>query len=200
MRNLFRSTKYHNTVVVDGEEQNRIDENELFKIEPDAAVTVTRWESTPEYDILIGSHNGYGRLKSPVIHQREILFNKTKGFWVIRDILNGEGNHQYDLYFHFAPIEIEFDKELPLAIRTKTKGTNLAVIPLNTEGVSVEVMRGWVSYRYGVKVEAPTVRYSKRGAHQTTFCNVLCPYVGSIDLGKFLQEVQSEPAWYTSKE
>ena len=200
MRNLFRSTKYHNTVVVDGEEQNRIDENELFKIEPDATVTVSRWESTPGYDVLIMEHNGYGRLKNPVIHQREILFNKAKGFWLVRDTLNGDGQHQYDLYFHFAPIEIEFDRDLPMAIKTKTNGANFAVIPLYREGVSVEVTRGWVSYQYGVKVEAPIVRYHKKGGHQITFCNILCPYVGSINLSKFLQQVQSEPAWHTSKE
>ena len=200
MRNLFRSTKYHNTVVVGGEEQNRIDKNELFKLEPDASVRVNKWESTPEYDVLIAEHNGYGRLKSPVIHQREIFFNKTEGFWIVKDILNGEGDHEYDLYLHFAPIEIEFDKDLPLVIKTKANGANLAVIPLNTEGVSVEVTKGWVSYRYGVKVEAPIVRYHKKGGHQTTFCNILCPYVRSINLSKFLQQVQSEPAWYTSKE
>ncbi|KAF5437607.1 Heparinase II/III-like protein [Candidatus Methanophagaceae archaeon] len=40
MRNMFRSTKYHNTVVVDGEEQNRFEEDELFAMNLDAAVKV----------------------------------------------------------------------------------------------------------------------------------------------------------------
>jgi hypothetical protein len=199
MRNLFRSTKYHNTVVVDGEEQNRIDKNELFKVEPDASIRVSKWESTPEYDILIAEHDGYGRLKNPVIHQREIFFNKTKGFWVVRDTLNGEGYHHYDLYFHFAPIEIEFDKDLPLAIKTKADGANLAIIPLDREGVSVEVTKGWVSYRYGVKVEAPIVKYSKKGIAPISFCNILYPYIQSIDLSKVLQQVRPEPLWSTSK-
>jgi hypothetical protein len=194
MRNLFRSTTYHNTVVVDGKEQNRFDKNELFKIAPDAAVRVNRWEVTPEYDILSAEHNGYGRLKYTITHQREILFNKTKGFWVIRDILRGDGYHQYDLYFHFAPLEVEFDKEFPLAIKTKVSGANLAVIPLETKGVSVEVKKGWVSYRYGVKEEAPIVKYSQKGIAPASFCNILCPYVESIEIDKFMHEGRSSQA------
>jgi uncharacterized heparinase superfamily protein len=59
MRNLFRSTRYHNTVVVDGEEQNRFDEDELFTMKPDAAVRVNRWLVTETYDFLDAEHNGY---------------------------------------------------------------------------------------------------------------------------------------------
>jgi uncharacterized heparinase superfamily protein len=43
MRNLFRSTRYHNTVVVDGKEQNRFNEDELFRMKQDAAVKMNRW-------------------------------------------------------------------------------------------------------------------------------------------------------------
>ena len=51
MRNLFRSTKYHNTVVVDGEEQNRFAEDALFAMNLDAAVKVNRWVVTENYYI-----------------------------------------------------------------------------------------------------------------------------------------------------
>jgi len=51
MRNLFRSTKYHNTVVVDGEEQNRFAEDELFGMNLDAAVKVNGWVVAENYYI-----------------------------------------------------------------------------------------------------------------------------------------------------
>lgn len=65
MRNLFRSTNYHNTVVVDGEEQNRFDEDELFTMGLDAIVTVNKWLVTENYDFLDTEHNGYVALKNP---------------------------------------------------------------------------------------------------------------------------------------
>lgn len=90
MRNLFRSTRYHN-------------------MELDAAVNVNRWEITDKYDLLDAEHNGYARLKNPVVHRRKIFFNKEKGYWGIKDMLAGEGGykHKFDLYFHFAPMELK---------------------------------------------------------------------------------------------
>ena len=194
MRNLFRSTWYHNTVVVDGEEQNRFDENELFSMGHDAAVKVNRWEITEEYDLLDAEHSGYQRLKSPVIHRRQIFFNKAGGYWVVRDMLSSEGSHQFNLYFHFAPLEVELDNEFPLAVKTRTRGANSAIIPLEAEGVSVEILDGWVSYRYGVKERAPIVRYSKKGQVPTSFRNIIYPYIEKIDIGDVTEKVRGSKA------
>jgi hypothetical protein len=188
MRNLFRSTKYHNTVTVDSEEQSRIDRNELFGMGLDATVTVTKWEVSEEYDILSAEHRGYLRLKYPIIHRRDILFNKKDGYWIVKDVLLGKGTHQYDLYFHLSPLDIEFDKEFPFVIKTKTEGANLAIIPVEIEGLSVEVSRGWVSYRYGVKAEAPIIKYSKDGIAPACFCSILYPYLGRVDIIKIIKE------------
>lgn len=191
MRNLFRSTKYHNTVVIDGEEQNRFDEDELFRMECDALVRVNKWETTEKYDFLDAEHTGYERLKNPVTHRRQICFDKTEGYWIVKDVLVGRGEHQFDLYFHFAPLEIEFDQEFPLVVRTKTKGANLVIIPLETEGVRVEIEEGWVSYQYGVKVKAPIVKYSRKSYTPTSFCNIAYPYTGEIDINKLIEKMRA---------
>lgn len=190
MRNLFRSTRYHNTVVVDNEEQNRFHEDELFNMGRDAAVVVNRWETNDEYDLLDAEHSGYKRLKNPVTHRRHILFNKKEGCWIIRDTLTGDGEHQFDLYFHLAPLEIELDKKSPLAVTTKTEGANLAIIPLETKEVSVEILEGWVSYRYGVKLKAPIVKYSKKGHTPASFCSILYPYTREFYVGEVIEKVQ----------
>lgn len=160
MRNLFRSTAYHNTVMVDGEEQNRFDDRELFRMGDDAAVKVNKWEITEEYDYLDAEHNGYGRLKSPVMHRRQVYFDKSEGYWIIKDILDGSGEHRFDLYFHLAPLDLVTEG---LVVRTKTKGANIAIIPLNKDGLSLEIQSGWVSLSYGRKREAPIIKYSKVG-------------------------------------
>ena len=190
MRNLFRSTRYHNTVVVDEEEQNRFNLEELFNLERDSTIKVNKWDTTEKLDILDAEHYGYKRLKNPVIHRRQIIFDKLNGYWVVKDLLTGEGVHQLDLYFHFAPMDLEVDKDFPLVIKTKTKGTNLAIIPLDTEGISVEVLEEYISYQYGVKVKARIVKYSAKSSMPFVFENVLYPYNGEINISEVIRKAK----------
>ncbi|MDY6794608.1 MAG: alginate lyase family protein [Actinomycetota bacterium] len=177
MRNLFRSTRYHNTVVVDGEEQNEFDGDDPFDMGSDAAVVVNGWETGVDCDILDAEHRGYLRLTAPVLHRRRILFARREGYWIIRDGLTGEGSHRIDLYLHFAPMGVGVLEGQPLGIKTGTDGANLAVIPLEGEGLSVEIEEGWVSYRYGVKERAPVVRYSMNAELPGDICIALFPYM-----------------------
>jgi len=190
MRNLFRSTRYHNTVVVDDQEQNRFFESLLFSISRDAVVKINKWETSEEYDFLDAEHYGYRRLSDPVIHRRQIYFNKREGYWLIKDILNAKGLHKFDLYFHFAPMKVLLDEERPLTVKTMTDGADLVIIPLVTKGVSVEILDGWVSFNYGTKESAPVVKYSKKVRGSACFSNIIFPYKGEIDLETTEQIVQ----------
>jgi len=188
MRNLFRSTKYHNTVVVDGEEQNRFNEDQLFTMNLDAIVKVNKWEVTDKYDFLDAEHNGYSRLK--VVHRRQIYFNKEEKYWVIKDMLTGEGGykHKFELYFHFAPMDLKKAKD-ELVIETENKtGANIIIVPLETEGIKMEIENGWVSYSYGRKVEAPIVKYSKTAEVPAEFVTCIAagwvPFVEEIEMIK----------------
>jgi hypothetical protein len=175
-RNRFRSTAYHNTIVVDGLEMNRFDERDLFWMRNDAKPKVHRWEVSDRYDLLDVEHGGYERLKAPVTHRRQVLFAKEGGLWIIRDLLTGAGEHQFDLFLHLAPVKVIADRADPLAIRTGCQhGANLLVVPLQRHGLSVQIDQGWVSHSYGTKVEAPIVRYSKQGMVPVQFVTVLFP-------------------------
>jgi hypothetical protein len=152
-RNLFRSTKYHNTVVIDGQEQNRFEASNLFKMAADSAVIIHEWVSTPERDWLDAEHTGYTRLAQPVSHRRTFLFEKLKGIWTITDLLTSEGQRIADWYLHFDHgIELE-----PLdegVFCTQCKGTNL-VLAVDAEiPLTFSIMDGWVSRRYGHKLPA----------------------------------------------
>ena len=191
MRNLFRSTKYHNTVVVDDEEQNRFDEDELFAMNLDAAVKVNRWLVTENYDLLDAEHNGYSRLN--VVHRRQIYFNKEEKYWVIKDMLTGEGGykHNFDLYFHFAPMELKRKNELSIETDNKN-GANIMIVPLETEGIKMEIKKGLVSYSYGRKVEVPIVKYSKAAEMPAEFVTIIC-LSGKINLERI------KKIWETKK-
>jgi len=174
MRNLFRSTKYHNTIVVDDEEMNRFDEDLLFSMQFDAVPKINKWEVTKKYDFFDGEHSGYERLPNPVTHRRQIYFNKEEEYWVIRDLLTGEGVHKFDLYFHFAPMKIEKDSKDQLTVRTKVGESNISLIPLEMKNLNMEIQKGWMSYSYGRKVEAPIVKYTKTTQVPTEFVTLIC--------------------------
>lgn len=157
-RNKFRSTAYHNTVIVDGEEQNEFDPYNLFSVEMNADVKVNEWKVTDEYDFLDAQHNGYTRLSYPVIHRRQILFSKIDRFWLICDFLTGKQKHKIEQYFHFAPMSIEkIDQN---TVITNNEGTNLLLMRTDDYESNLELIDGWVSYSYGTKTESQIAKYS----------------------------------------
>lgn len=184
-RNLFRSTAYHNTVVVDGEEMNRFCNSGLFSMKNDDTPKVHHWESNERFDIFHGEHNGFSRLDEPIVHRRKVIFAKKEGLWIIEDILTGEGEHQFDLYFHFGPMKLIEDPDISLGIITeKSSGAYLRIIPIEKEGLCMEIEEGWISYSYGKKISAPIVKYSKTSKVPTKFINVLWPYLTPMELTK----------------
>lgn len=169
-RNKFRSTPFHNTIVVDGEEQNRFNHKSMFCLREDAFVKVNNWRATKEYDFLDAEHYGYRRLESPVIHRRQIYFCKKNRYWIIKDILTGEEVHTLDLYFHLAPGVIKKAGGGSLAVDIDIKGgENLKIIPLIKDDIKLAIEDGWLSYGYGEKVKSKVLKYSKRVTVPTEF-------------------------------
>jgi len=97
-RHQFRSTAYHSTVQIDGLEQNTIDPQTPFVIGNEAKPRVLEWKSDADFDKVVGEHYGY-----PVVHRRTVVFNKRERTWVIDDEFFGDGEHLYEVRFHFAP-------------------------------------------------------------------------------------------------
>ncbi|MFQ6120716.1 MAG: heparinase II/III family protein, partial [Methanosarcinales archaeon] len=123
-----------------------------------------------------GEHYGYKRLKEPIVHRRQIYFDKKDEFWLIRDLLSGEGKHKFDLYFHFAPMDLELDSETFIVYTKNKEGVNILIMPLEKDKMSVEIQKGFVSYSYGVKVESPVLRYSINDFAPVKFDNLIFPF------------------------
>jgi uncharacterized heparinase superfamily protein len=102
-RNRFRGTSCHNTITIDGVEQNEIKPEWLFRMfETSRAehVSFSGGEDTTEY---VGRHHGYERLAKPVTHERAFRFEKASGRLQIADRLLGTGEHELRWHFHIAP-------------------------------------------------------------------------------------------------
>lgn len=199
----FCSTSYHNTVSVDGREQNRF---KRYCIKDPADIKIRQWESCENFDFLDARHNGYERFLYPVSHRRQIFFDKKHKYWIVRDKLVGVEQHRFDLYFHFAPMEVRMlskHKEILnhiMGIRNKlinysihindslvvetnnNSGANLLLISLDTRDISVNIEEGLISSDSKI-MKAPVVKYSKTSKCPVEFVTILYPFVGEREIG-----------------
>ncbi|HVG20031.1 MAG TPA: alginate lyase family protein [Blastocatellia bacterium] len=160
-RNLFRSTAYHNTVRIDGEEISRVTEDQLFALGPNVQPRVNHWESTPERDTLDAEHYGYERLAHPVVHRRVITLDKREGYWIVEDIFTGEGAHQFEFFFNFdagLDVRIESDQR---AI-AHDENVALAILPVSGNAFETKIASRWVSPAYGTRMRSSGIIYGLR--------------------------------------
>jgi heparinase II/III-like protein len=98
LRNAFRSTRAHATIVVDGLEQAPILSERLFALPDVSAARVVAFEPGGPVARLVGEHGGFAR--SGVVHRREIVV--APDGVVVLDRLVGGGAHQVELRWPFA--------------------------------------------------------------------------------------------------
>jgi Heparinase II/III-like protein/Heparinase II/III N-terminus len=184
-RDRFRSTSAHNTVVVDGVEQN--DFSGAFGMRTDAEVRVEKWQLESTLDVLRASHTGYRRLADQVTHQRTMAFAKDSFAWLVVDRLLGQGEHTIESFIHLAPggemtgdiegdasriesalvglcaragVEERLQAWPRTAVSFSRDGVRILVVPLNLGRPSIR--EGWFAPRYGQRVPATVLRMSAR--------------------------------------
>lgn len=180
-RKRFRSTAFHNTVVVDGHEQTRLlDDPNPFPVEPDetARFTLRRWEVGDDLDHFDGEHTGYARLPEPVVHRRQIWFDKRQGVWAVRDLLTGAGMHTARGVLHLASLPVAVASTDPWVLHVGDREQRLILAWTPDPDLSVAIGEGWVSPRYGTIERAPVVTYEKRGVVPLDIRFVLIPVRG----------------------
>ena len=74
-----------------------------FVIGNEARPRVLEWKTSDDLDKVVAEHYGYSRLPAAVVHRRSVTFNKRERSWLIEDEFLGDGEHVYEVRFHFAP-------------------------------------------------------------------------------------------------
>ncbi|MCK4856676.1 MAG: alginate lyase family protein [candidate division Zixibacteria bacterium] len=105
-RNYFRSTARHNTVMVDGQEQNRFVTGLFFLLRNDSKPKITLWKTDSESDLVVAVTDSYTRLDDPVVHRRSLYFDKNTEVILIKDELLGREVHQLETNFHIEAMEV----------------------------------------------------------------------------------------------
>jgi hypothetical protein len=174
-RDYFRGTSAHNTLRIDAGDQSISGGN--FMWIKKAQARLIKHEVTDEYESIIGEHNGYTRLKDPVLHQREILFDKKNRIFKIWDRYRAKKGHLIEQYFHFSKDcvikntgsnawEIKNDKyRVKLSIDNKFDSNLICG--------SEDPMLGWESKRFDIKEKASTLVNSCKKSANGEFLTVI---------------------------
>ena len=175
-RDFFRSTRAHNTVVVDG--QSQAEPTDVFSWGGIPDVSLQRWVLLPSLEFTVASHNGYARLRDSVIHRRTILFAKPD-YWVASDELAGRGQHSLEFFFHFSPgVKLQPSQGGWLASKS---GSRFLLVP-PAAGVELRVavgeespVQGWYSEDYGHREPAPVLVGTAQATLPARFHWILFP-------------------------
>jgi hypothetical protein len=153
LRNLYRSTAAHNTIAIDGEEQNQINQAKEFAfcIGDQAAISTIDATLLPGEVRMSASHSGYWRLG--VEHRRSLRMETD--CISIEDVLSGNGDHSFEMFWHLPSswrIEDldcgEFSISGPIRVKLDVRGE----LPLVCSYESASISR-----TYGGATEAGTV-------------------------------------------
>lgn len=163
-RDLFRSTAFHNTIRVDRQEINRIVKGALWTLRDDALPARPRLFRHNGCDVLEGGHGGYRRLKDSVTVTRRWEVDRNAPHMVIRDRLDGCGDHCLEFFFHAAPNAESFRQEDGVVGFRWPDDTVLRIECDTSVALEWECQSGWFSPSYGVKVPRPvwTARVNTR--------------------------------------
>jgi hypothetical protein len=192
-RNLFRSTRYHNGVVVAAAEQNRFWPRLLFRIVDDTRSRLLDWQVGPEGVEFAGEHSGYQRLPQRAVVRRELRCDAVNDRLELRDTIQLHGAAPVEWFFHLAPgIEPQplGDSAAPLPPAGAAAGdgalswhSTWRIGPLILgvwTSLPPELLRarqedGWVAPRYGQKVPAEILSFRAEASGSIRAAFVILP-------------------------
>ncbi len=158
-RDYFKGTSAHNTVRVDGIDQSVSGGNFLWTRH--AQARCERFESTGARDVWAGSHDGYLRLRDPVLHRRTLELDKTARMLRVTDRLECQGRHEVEMIFHVAEkchvtnqgVEVRIENG-PVKVSLRNTAPNWHITIARAQ---VSPPMGWVSRRYDEKQPTHTI-------------------------------------------
>jgi Heparinase II/III-like protein/Heparinase II/III N-terminus len=162
-RDYFRGTAAHNTVRVDHLDQSVSGGNFLWNRH--ARARCLSFDLATDKEQFVAEHDGYRRLDDPVMHRREIIYERAPRVLTVTDQIHSASVHQIEIFWHFAQecvVTLAGD-----AARATRDGVELMLqwpAPLHAQLVrgSTDPTRGWISHRFDEKVPADTLVVSGR--------------------------------------
>lgn len=183
---FYRSTAAHNTVLIDGNGQQRSKE-EYRPLRAKEVSGENFWASGQGLDVARSQYEqGYANGADKIIHRRTVVFVKPD-YWLVIDELDGAGSHIAEFLWHFAPMRVERDG---LRVRSNRGAVgNLEIVPLLGGDLGLRILcgeqdpvQGWVAE--GVNdVPAPCAIYQQTAPLPIRQVWALVPYPTGTSAG-----------------
>ncbi len=173
-RAYFKGTRAHNTVCIDGRDQAQQLSGFIWAHPYNAGLD--NLDHSPDKISIRTHHDGYRRLKAPVIHHRELsIFSDI--CCVIVDYFSGKGVHEFELNYHLDPgVEVRFENDW-LACRNSGESI-FFYTPKNCLSVisgQKEPLLGWYSPQYGMMQKTNTIQNATTGSpKKIRFLTLIC--------------------------
>ena len=163
-RSYFKSTRAHNTVAIDGEDQ-AVQVTGFIWEKPYRIIDFKKeWNDGKGF--IFAGHDGYSRLRAPVLHNRMITVNDSTSI-LIEDRFQGRGVHSFELNYHLHP-----DVKVTLAASGRE-----AVLESGGSRVELQILEGkmdivkghaspllgWYSPSYGKLEKTSVLHCEQRG-------------------------------------
>ncbi|NOZ22161.1 MAG: hypothetical protein GXP25_13870, partial [Planctomycetes bacterium] len=201
-------TRSHNTILVDDMDQYRKWNRDLRTWpkpwDAPAPATDTRWTSVFGLDYCEGVYRNKYRqytdwqspVKKPKVlegveHTRKVLFVKPN-YWIVHDTLTAadDAEHTCDVLFHINADEAAVDPKTNAVTSTSKDSADVAITPLNVEGIKAEVVKGkieppiqgWTNCGWKRRdpkypmLAIPTAIFSKTWKKKTDVVTVIHPF------------------------
>jgi hypothetical protein len=189
-RQVFRGTRAHNTLAVDGLDQAQPEGPFAWSALP--VIRADSWIPGANFTLFAGQHSGYERLAQPVRHRR-FVFHLDGAFWLVRDVAEGEGSHLLETSWHFAPdleiskMENAFLVSLPRETPSgASPSSHLTFLPVSNPNWKTDLLSERVSPAYSAMIAAPVLRCSARVTLPAEHATLLLPAVhAKPKAGKF---------------
>ncbi len=162
-RDRFRSTEFHNTIRVDGEEINHfLTPPTLWFLGNDAQPVGIECCREGNKERFRAGHTGYRRLFDPVTVFRTFELDPDHPHLRLTDRLEGRSEHLIEFFFHAAPdAKLRFMPEEAVELCWPDSFTLVLKRESGPE-VILEEREGWFAPSYGVKLPRPVFVASVR--------------------------------------
>jgi hypothetical protein len=182
-RRYVLSTRGHNTIRINGEDQNRRADRASWILPEPFQPLDNLWTTQEAFDFVVGRYtSGYGAKRAvQVTHTRAIVFVKPD-YWVVVDTLESPDarEYSYESLFHLNADTAEVDARTAAVVTRNAKAANLVVWPVAgakfdmavVKGIQEEPVQGWAN---GPWRPVPTAVIAGKTSGQFRMATILYP-------------------------